>query len=1318
MKRKGRSLFRYRTALLASTFLAGAFLADGANAAIITVANETQLWNAISSGAQNGDTIKFAGNITLSRNLPYVLKSVSIDGSGFTLSGGGQIRGLMVLSGQVAINDLKIFDTVAKGGNGGNGHNNGGGGGGGAGLGGGLFIGETAKVTVSNVQFQNNKAQGGNGGASADSAGLSAGGGGGGLLGNGGSARTNTRGAGGDGSPGNRGGNGAHAGDHGGAGFFGGGGGGGSSSRNGGAGGFGGGGAGGGSRDWTGFGPDGAGGAAGFGGGRGGSSYEFWGDRIKNGAPGGGGAGMGGAIFVQQGGQLVVVGTLDIGGNTVAGGLAGAWRSEDRTFIDKYLWHPTKEGFLPQNGQAFGGGLFLQGNGSFTFKPGRGQTQTVRDVIADQTGVWGSGGSWSLVKDGGGTTILSGEQKYSGGITVKNGTLQGTTSSLRGNIDNNASLVFSQDNNGTYGDVISGKGRVTYTGGGEFTLSGSNTYTGGTLVENSTLRFSRAGNLGASTSPVTLNNGIIGTLPAPSHPEVNNPLSLRGNGTIDVTDKSTMIWNGVIDGDHLIKTGSGELTLTGKNTYSGGTAVNGGTLRIVTDASLGKAGTPITLQNGTLGTTKETGAPPSVPLEISRNFKIIDNGGFDVALHPLTLTGVIASNGKLIKRGAGTLILRGENVYSGGTLVEMGTVQVSSDKNLGKAGALLTLQGNSVLQVSSSFATGRPIAVSGPTHEVGGIFTIDAQKKLTLNNGISGDGAVIKNGLGALALNGRSSYSGSTFVNQGELIVNGSIMGSPRVVVDGNTSVLSGNGEYQNVTTRNGGRIEPGNSIGMMQIRGDLTMERGSAYEIDVAPTGSSDHIYVDGKATLSGRVDVIAEPGTYKPGTYYGVLSSQGGLDGAFSEITTNMRSAFLTPTLAYDRNGVTGLPGWSYVYLGIVQTANLSSVARTPNQISAGAVLEALGPGRPLYDGALMLSADEARAAFDALSGDIHASARTALVEESHFARDAANERLRQSFAAVGAGSMSVMSYAPDTGAASPAINAMAYAMPSKAPPRYAYEPASTLAIWGQGFGSWGHTASDGNAGRLGRSTGGVISGFDAMVAETWRLGVMAGYSHTTFNAVDRAASGRSDNYHVGVYGGTQVGALGVRTGAAYTWHDIAMSRSVVVEGFRDNSSADYHAATTQAFGELGYRLDVDRLALEPFANLAYVNFQTSGLAERGGPTALTIASSNSDTTFTTMGVRASTTFMLGHVNATARGTLGWRHAFGNVTSLASVAIAGSNAFSVSGVPIAREAAVIEAGLDFGLSPSATIGITYGGQFGTNTSDQSVRGKFVWAF
>ncbi|TIP76062.1 MAG: autotransporter domain-containing protein, partial [Mesorhizobium sp.] len=95
----------------------------------------------------------------------------------------------------------------------------------------------------------------------------------------------------------------------------------------------------------------------------------------------------------------------------------------------------------------------------------------------------------------------------------------------------------------------------------------------------------------------------------------------------------------------------------------------------------------------------------------------------------------------------------------------------------------------------------------------------------------------------------------------------------------------------------------------------------------------------------------------------------------------------------------------------------------------------------------------------------------------------------------------------------------------------------------------------------------------------------------------------------------------------------------------------SADYHAGTFQAFGELGSRLDTASVSFEPYANLAYVNFNADGFTEHGGAAALSGKDRSSDTTFTTIGLRASTAFPLGSVNTTARGGIGWRHAFGDV-------------------------------------------------------------------
>lgn len=419
---------------------------------------------------------------------------------------------------------------------------------------------------------------------------------------------------------------------------------------------------------------------------------------------------------------------------------------------------------------------------------------------------------------------------------------------------------------------------------------------------------------------------------------------------------------------------------------------------------------------------------------------------------------------------------------------------------------------------------------------------------------------------------------------------------------------------------------------------------------------------------------------------------------------------TAFLTVKDAYDANNA---------YLDVIKYRQFADAGLTPNQIATGQGLDSIPPGGALFNAVASLATDaQARAAFDGHSGEAHASAKTALIEESHFIRDAANDRLRQSFAAVGAPAMPAMSFAPDAVSASAAANAMAYAMTTKAPPMVAYAPAPAWAIWGQGFGSWGHTDGNDNAARLGRSTGGVVSGFDTTVADTWRVGVMGGYSHTSFNVRDRSSSGKSDNYHVGAYGGTQWGGLGFRTGVAYTWHDITTTRAVAFPGFADNLRADYSAGTTQVFGELGYRIDTRAVALEPFANLAYVNLRTKGFTERGGAATLISAASTAGATFTTLGLRASTTFMVASTAVTARSTLGWRHAFDDVAPLSTFAFAGGNAFNIAGVPVARDTAILDVGVDFAIARDATIGVTYNGRFGSNAADQSVRGNFTVRF
>lgn len=122
--------------------------------------------------------------------------------------------------------------------------------------------------------------------------------------------------------------------------------------------------------------------------------------------------------------------------------------------------------------------------------------------------------------------------------------------------------------------------------------------------------------------------------------------------------------------------------------------------------------------------------------------------------------------------------------------------------------------------------------------------------------------------------------------------------------------------------------------------------------------------------------------------------------------------------------------------------------------------------------------------------------------------------------------------------------------------------------------------------------------------------------------------------------------------------------------------------------------------------------------GFAERGGTAALSGLGQDTDVTFSTLGLRAATDFALGALRATARGTLGWRHAFGDVTPTAALAFAGGAAFGVAGTPIARNTLLLEAGLDVNLTDTVTLGLSYTGQIAQDAVDQSIRGTITARF
>ncbi|MBN5403698.1 autotransporter outer membrane beta-barrel domain-containing protein [Serratia marcescens] len=551
------------------------------------------------------------------------------------------------------------------------------------------------------------------------------------------------------------------------------------------------------------------------------------------------------------------------------------------------------------------------------------------------------------------------------------------------------------------------------------------------------------------------------------------------------------------------------------------------------------------------------------------------------------------------------------------------------------------------------------------------------------SNDISGHGGLTKQGIGTLVLTGNNTYAGPTLVNQGRLAVNGSVTSAVSVQSGG---IVGGSGTVGSLTARDGGTVAPGNSIGTLNVAGNVSFEPGSRYAVEVGPNGQSDRIQSSGSATIGGgEVAVTLEnsPNLLTQsevrsllGQQYTILSAQQGVSGQFDAVAPNY--LFLGTGLSYQPTGVTlsvGRNGTSF-----------ASVAQTSNERAVAAAADALAAGNPVYESLLTSgTAGEARQAFRQLSGQIHADIASALVNDSRYLREALNGRLRQ---AEGLASSSAIK-ADEDGA------------------------------WAQLLGAWDHASGDANATGYQASTYGVLVGLDSAVAGDGRLGVATGYTRTSLHG-GYGSKADSDNYHLAAYGDKQFGALALRGGAGYTWHRIDTKRSVNYGMQSDRDTAKYSARTEQLFAEAGYGVQGEWLNLEPFVNLAYVNFENNGIAESGGAAALRGDKQHTDATVSTLGLRADTAWQVTPGTTVAlRSELGWQHQYGGLDRGTGLRFNGGNApFVVDSVPVSRDGMVLKAGAEVAVNENATLSLGYGGLLSQNHQDNSVNAGFTWRF
>ncbi|MBZ9846364.1 autotransporter-associated beta strand repeat-containing protein, partial [Mesorhizobium sp. CA5] len=399
----------------------------------------------------------------------------------------------------------------------------------------------------------------------------------------------------------------------------------------------------------------------------------------------------------------------------------------------------------------------------------------------------------------------------------------------------------------------------------------------GTVTVDNTNGQVRASGMQFATDGYLVQGGDIGLVGPQSIIRV-------GDGSASGSGYVATIASKLTGATQLVKTDLGTLVLSGANSYSGGTAIYGGTLQVSTDGNLGDASGGLSLDGGTLHTTADIVSGRAVTLNVG-------GGTFDTdGATSLALDGTVSGTGALTKDGAGTLVLSGANSYQGGTVINGGTVQITADANLGNAAGKVTFDGGTLFQqgAASIVASRNATLLVG-----GGTFQVDST--VQWEGAVDGAGALTKTGTGALILGADNTYAGGTTVASGLLMLGtggttGSILGD---VVDNGTLSFNRSNLYAfgGTISGSGGVTQDGTGNTVLtadnSYAGNTLIVGGGGLYIDgdqSAGTGLTNVNFgtLGGNGTIGGDVfvDVAGRLAPGGPGSTPGTLTINGKLE------------------------------------------------------------------------------------------------------------------------------------------------------------------------------------------------------------------------------------------------------------------------------------------------------------------------------------------------------------------------------------------------------------------------------------------------------
>ncbi len=865
-------------------------------------------------------------------------------------------------------------------------------------------------------------------------------------------------------------------------------------------------------------------------------------------------------------------------------------------------------------------------------------------------------GAGVVRKLGSGVTTLTGANTYTGDTTISSGVLQigdgGTKGSINGKVNNSGELRFNRSDTYTFGGVISGGGTVNQLGTGTTVLTGNSAYAGGTTISNGTLQIGNGGTTGSIAS------------------NVNN------NGTLAFNRSNALTFSGLISGTGSVaQLGAGNLSLPGANTYIGGTTISRGTVTVGNNSALG-AGDVKMMQGATV-------AFGIGDYTLAHNFVISGTSIFNIrAGTTQTITGAVSDGdtpGIMQKNGDGKLILSGPTSYSGGTIINAGTLQLANS-NMLSATTAATVASGTTLDLAGFDQTIGSLAGTGSVALGAALLTTGADNSSTNYSGtMSGSGGLTKQGTGNLILSGTNDYTGPTTINAGTLSVNGSIASAVTAASGGR---LGGSGSVGSTTIASGGTLAPGNSIGTLTVNGDLTFAAGSSYAVEVSPT-ASDSTNVTGRATLAGTVQASYASGSYISKRYT-IVNAAGGVAGTFGALVDTNLPANFTSALAYDANNA---------YL------DLTLAFIPPNAPDYGS---GLSRNQQQVAGALVNSFN--------VAGGIPTTLGTLKPDGLSQASGEAGAALQQSlFGSADLFMRSVFSNALDPTDGSAGRECAAPR--SQAGPRdacAALPPAGVLApiwsAWGAGYGGTLRVGGDASTGSHDTTSrvAGAVAGASYQLSPQARIGFALGGSGSSFSLAQGLGSGSSDNFNAALYGRYQTGPSYLAAALGYVWQDATVDRTVTVAG-GEALRARMHPQALTARVEGGQRLQVSGIGVTPYAALQTTTMFLPTFGETGTSVfALDYAGRQPTVTRSELGARFDDEVFIDGRPLALRARAAWAHGWNtDWQAAATLRQIPAAQFSVYGAALPGDSVQVSLGASLGLGRGWTVSAAFEGEF-----------------